>query len=267
MPWVHAKLKGEKVFARANERGELLQNHGRVEVRYRPKDGRFYQASASNLTVVDPTPLPDDTCAEAERAPRLEVAPNGVLVPRKEGGAGRSAGTAAPRAGRAGPRRADAIAARSASPGSHAPREGAVVIYTDGACSGNPGPAGLGVVVVESGRTVEISEYLGQGTNNIAELTAILRALEAVADKSRAIDLHTDSQYAIGVLQKGWKAKANQALIATLRARLAEHEDVRLVYVPGHAGVAWNEKADELAREAVTRRGSRTRESARTPKE
>lgn len=262
MPWIIATLKGQKVYARANERGELVQNHGRVEVRYRPKDGRFYQATATNLTVTDGTPLPDEICAEAERAPRMEIAPNGVLVPRKGASGGGGAGR-----GRAGPRRADAIAARSASPEAHAPRDGAVVIYTDGACSGNPGPAGLGVVVVEPSRTIEISEYLGTGTNNIAELTAILRALDAVVDVHRAIDLHTDSQYAIGVLQKGWKAKANQELVATLRARLAARKDVRLVYVPGHAGVAWNEKADELAREAVTRRSSRTREQARETKE
>jgi ribonuclease HI len=65
--------------------------------------------------------------------------------------------------------------------------------------------------------------------------------------------VHTDSQYAIGVLQKGWKAKANQELVARVRAVLATR-DVRLVYVPGHSGVPLNERADELARESILAR-------------
>jgi ribonuclease HI len=130
--------------------------------------------------------------------------------------------------------------------------------YTDGACSGNPGPAGLGVVLLgPRGTAHEAYEYLGTATNNIAELTAILRALEAT-DGAGPVTIHTDSQYAIGVLQKGWKAKANTELVARIRAALSRRRGVRLVYVPGHAGVPLNERADELARMAIRTRSSRT---------
>jgi ribonuclease HI len=99
----------------------------------------------------------------------------------------------------------------------------------------------------------EVSEYLGIGTNNVAELTAILRALELVKDRSRLVRLHTDSAYAIGVVSKGWKAKANQELVADLRALSAQFPLLQFVKVAGHAGVPENERADELAREAVAR--------------
>jgi ribonuclease HI len=99
-------------------------------------------------------------------------------------------------------------------------------------------------------------EYLGEATNNVAELTAILRAVEWIPADARAIVVHTDSQYAIGVLQKGWKAKANGELV-TYAKRVVAERGAKLVYVPGHQGVALNERADELAREAVTTRSSR----------
>ena len=103
------------------------------------------------------------------------------------------------------------------------------------------------MVVIDGPRRVEISEYLGEGTNNIAELTAVLRALAEI-EAGRATMIYTDSQYTIGVVQKGWKAKANQALVAELRKALAERPGTRLAYVPGHAGVLLNERADALAR-------------------
>lgn len=221
MPWVHALLRGAKVFARANEQGALAVDQGKVEIRYRADDGRAYRARADNVTVADATTiLPDATCA-----PAAPVAP--VLKG--------SAATVAPPA---------EIVEAGAVP--------ALIAYTDGACTGNPGPAGLGVVLVDQGVTRELSEYLGEGTNNIAELTAILRALELATDRQRSLIIHTDSQYAIGVLAKGWKAKANQVLIAKLRQELARRRPLaRFVYVRGHAGIPLNERADELARAAV----------------
>ena len=133
-----------------------------------------------------------------------------------------------------------------------------LTVWTDGACSGNPGPMGIGVVVVVGERREEVSEYLGIGTNNIAELTAIERGLQVVArfpkdDPSRRVRVFSDSAYAIGLLEKGWKAKANQELVARLRKLVATVRNLEFVKVPGHAGVPENERCDELAREAVLR--------------
>jgi len=127
-----------------------------------------------------------------------------------------------------------------------------VDIYTDGACSGNPGPAGIGVVILDGGKRRELSEYLGTGTNNIAELMAIVRALEEVP-RDRTIVLHADSSYALGLLGKGWKAKANQEIVERMRTLARDFRDLRLVKVDGHAGVAENERADELARTAIVK--------------
>ncbi|QQR91899.1 MAG: ribonuclease HI [Myxococcales bacterium] len=126
-----------------------------------------------------------------------------------------------------------------------------VKIYTDGACSGNPGPCGVGVLLMEGELVKELSEYLGQGTNNIAELTAILRAAEALAGSTKTVRIYSDSQYAIGVLSKNWKAKANQELVAKTKLALGKLSHVELHYVRGHSGDPHNERADELAVQAV----------------
>lgn len=130
--------------------------------------------------------------------------------------------------------------------------EGAVVAYTDGACTGNPGPAGIGVVLRAGSRSREISEYLGLATNNIAELTAIKRALLALKPPvRRPVWVLTDSEYAIGVLAKGWKAQANRELVEEIRGLVRALPEVRFRKVPGHAGVPGNERADDLARQAI----------------
>ncbi|MBS2019627.1 MAG: ribonuclease HI [Deltaproteobacteria bacterium] len=229
MPWLFAMLRGQKVYAKAKADGTLDAVSGRVEIRYKPNDGRVYQAGARNLEVVPEAELmPDETCGEAQPAPTK---------------AERSA------------ERKEKAAASALAPGA-VPKD-AFTVYADGACSGNPGPAGLGIVIVApDGKIAEGYEYLGTGTNNIAELTAILRAAELVPEGAAAV-VHTDSQYSIGVLTKGWKAKANQELVASVKAALAKRAGWRLVYVPGHAGVPLNERADQLAREAVSGRSSR----------
>jgi ribonuclease HI len=117
---------------------------------------------------------------------------------------------------------------------------------------------GVGIVVVADRERAERGEYLGVGTNNIAELTAISRGLDLAAelapDRNRPIRIYSDSNYALGLLGKGWKAKANQELVADLREQLATFPHVKLVKVAGHAGVDNNERCDELARQAVTSR-------------
>src|SRR5262245_36051514 len=134
------------------------------------------------------------------------------------------------------------------------PAADAIQVWTDGACSGNPGPAGLGVVILDGKHRTELSEYLGEGTNNIAELTAILRGLETLKDKSRPVVVYSDSAYSIGLLTKPWKPKKNIELVGELRAVCRTFSDLRFVKVAGHAGVALNERVDQLAREAIIRR-------------
>ncbi len=138
----------------------------------------------------------------------------------------------------------------------------ALTVYTDGACSGNPGQAGSGVVIMQGGKAVhEISEPLGHATNNIAELTAIKLALEYVGvdhqgteiKNSVPITLFTDSTYCIGVLTKNWKAKANVELIADIKVLLGGFTKLSILHVKGHSGDIGNELADELADELAVR--------------
>jgi ribonuclease HI len=140
----------------------------------------------------------------------------------------------------------------SEKPAANALPSDAVIVYTDGACTGNPGPMGVGVVILDGKERKELSEYLGNGTNNIAELTAIVRALESVPS-DRTVVVHSDSAYALGLLGQGWKAKANQALVEKMRTIAKKFRDLRLVKVAGHAGVSENERCDELARQAIVR--------------
>lgn len=130
-----------------------------------------------------------------------------------------------------------------------------IIAYTDGACSGNPGPAGIGVVLLAGRHRKELTGYLGRATNNVAELAAMLVALRAVRDPSRVVRLYTDSGYARGLLTLGWKAKANRALVEALRAEAARFDRLEVIQVPGHAGVPENERADQLARDAISLRG------------
>ena len=229
MPWARAMLRGQKVLAKVQATGAFEAVGGRVEIRYKPTDGRAYQAAERNLELIPGEALlPDDAVAAA------------VATPSKAD---------------ASKERKSAAAKQALAPG--AVPAGAWTVYADGACSGNPGPAGLGIVLIAPDGTISDGfQYLGIATNNVAELTGVLRAAEIVPAGAAAV-VHTDSQYTIGVLSKGWKAKANQTLIAEIKAALVKRPNWRLAYVPGHAGVPMNERADELAREAVSSRTSR----------
>lgn len=232
MPWVRATLRGQRIYARANADGALAAVNGKVEIRYKPNDGRMYHAAAKNLEQVEPEVLPDDACSAAEAPAKATKEEKERRTPRP------------------------AMPARDAADGNAADgKTDRTAVYTDGACTGNPGPAGLGVVIVLPEARVEISEYLGEGTNNIAELTAILRGIEEAPTEGHLV-VHTDSQYAIGVLSKNWKPKKNVELIAEIRERMRARRRISFVYVPGHAGVPLNERCDQLAREAIRARSN-----------
>ncbi|SCZ24936.1 ribonuclease HI [Afifella marina] len=138
----------------------------------------------------------------------------------------------------------------------------AIVIHTDGACSGNPGPGGWGAILQYRGVEKELCGGEGETTNNRMELTAAVEALGALKRPSR-IALHTDSEYLrqgitswVKNWQKnGWKTAAkkpvkNVDLWQALTAAIKQH-DVEWHWVRGHAGDEMNERADALARKGM----------------
>jgi ribonuclease HI len=134
-----------------------------------------------------------------------------------------------------------------------APPANAIHVWTDGGAAPNPGPSGAGIVIVDGNKTIELSEYLGQGTNQIAELTAILMGLQKLPSRDRPVIVYSDSAYSIGLLTQAWKAKANVELVEKLRGVCREFKDLRFVKVAGHAGIPLNERTDQLVGEAIRR--------------
>jgi ribonuclease HI len=243
MPWVSRLLRGQRVFVRARTSGALLAgSDGRVDVVYKP-GGKVYRAAVRNLAE-DPAPqtLAGDESRESEAAGAPAATAPAAAAPAARAPATRARTVARSSSGAAGGAAAPASAVGQP-----------LIVYADGACTGNPGPCGIGVVILDGGARRELSEYLGIGTNNIAELTAIIRALEEVP-RDRTVILHSDSAYSLGLLDQGWKARANVGLVQRMRSLAAEFSDLRLVKVAGHAGIVENERADRLARDAVVRR-------------
>ncbi len=147
-----------------------------------------------------------------------------------------------------------------------------VVIYTDGACSGNPGPGGWGAVLMSGPHRKELSGAEPSTTNNRMELMAAISALEALKGPS-FVELHTDSQYVKNGIQiwiRNWKSNgwrtANKKPVknAELWQRLdiaRQRHEMDWRWVKGHAGDVENERADELAREAIAALRSNGRSS------
>ena len=127
----------------------------------------------------------------------------------------------------------------------------AIFVYTDGASSGNPGPSGIGVVLRFGKHEKEISRYIGMATNNIAELEAIRTGLMEIKNTDLPVRVFTDSNYAYGLLVLGWKARANQNIIKSIKKNIAKFNDLKIIKVKGHAGIDGNERADFLATSAI----------------
>jgi ribonuclease HI len=138
-----------------------------------------------------------------------------------------------------------------------------VTVYTDGACSGNPGPGGYGTVLIYNAHRKEISKGFKQTTNNRMEISGVIAGLEALREPC-AVTLYSDSRYVVDAIKKGWarrwrangwmRNKEEPALNADLWEKLLpllEKHRVKFKCVKGHAGNKENERCDELARQAA----------------
>lgn len=215
------RFKGNKVWAAVDKEGHFVERNGKLLIRYQRDQEYEYWVHKASIRPIDPD-SPNNGKAGKGRPVRK---PSGNNVSKK------------------------------GDPGydeAKAPPPGTVIIYTDGASSGNPGPAGIGVLLRFETNEKEISKHIGLATNNIAELTAIKTGLLSVK-RDLPIRLYTDSTYALGVLTKGWRAKKNQALVESTKAAMSKFTDVKLIKIKGHAGHEGNERADGLATDAIAR--------------
>ena len=140
-----------------------------------------------------------------------------------------------------------------------------VEVFTDGACSGNPGPGGWGAVLRYKQHEIELSGGESETTNNRMELTAVIKALEKLNEPC-LVTLTTDSKYVSDGISKGWarswqkngwkKADKKPALNSDLWQSLLElcdRHEVKIVWVKGHAGHPENERCDTLATGSIKR--------------
>jgi ribonuclease HI len=213
-----------KVWVHVDDAGEPIILKGRVSVAYSKGALKLYLASLSNLGPIESPEIIDTE----------------------------SWGSAMEEASAAKPKTKKKPATKS-KPGTKEPksRRDAIKVYTDGACSGNPGPCSAAALLKFQGKELELSKFLGKGTNNVGELEAIRLGLAAIKDRDKPVDLFTDSTYVIGVLTLGWRAKANRQMISEIRALVEEFSDLRILKVKGHSGHPDNERVDQLAVKAI----------------
>ena len=136
-----------------------------------------------------------------------------------------------------------------------------IVIYTDGAARGNPGPGGLGVVMLYGKHRKELSEGYRLTTNNRMELLAVIRGLETLKRNDLKVKIYTDSRYVSDAVNKGWlfsweakrfKKKKNADLWKQFLVLYRKYS-VEFIWVKGHASIPENERCDQLAVEASHR--------------
>lgn len=246
MSWRQAEFSGKKVWVMVDASGEPVVEGGRVPMRYSDKPGaKVYRGGASKLSAVSGPARDLDEGVSADHAKSGGA--------RKSSGFGSAGKRTAQQAAKAAEAAQDLLARLPAS---------TAIAFTDGACRGNPGPAGSGALVkLPDGRRGEACLSLGRATNQVGELAAIGLALDLLDAADWPVDapaaVLTDSDYTCGVLTRGWKAKANRELILDLRSRLEARPGVTLHWVAGHVGLDGNEAADALARAGAEGRTER----------
>lgn len=221
--WKRMSFKGNKVWAAVSDTEELRVDQGKVRIKYSLNQEYEYRVSPDSLGP-ESEAVAKQKSKKAKKAKKAKINEPRSFLPQKD----------------------------PAPPAVEVP-PGVIVIYTDGASSGNPGPAGIGALLLFGSHEKELSESIGIATNNIAELTAIKRGLEELKRTDLPVEIHTDSSYCIGVLTKGWKPNMNSELIHEIQALMNRFEHIKLIKTKGHSGIPGNERADSLATGAVKR--------------
>ncbi len=207
-------FKGGKVYAQVSQDGTLLEKDGVVKIKYQLQQENEYSARASAIQ---------------------EITENGLKKlknQRKQSG--------------------KKTTIKKPSPASEKIfDDNTIFVFTDGACIGNPGPAGIGIFFQYRDHKKEISRFIGAGTNNTAELIAIKVALQEIKDPTLPVALFTDSSYCYGVLTSSFKAKKNRDLVEEIKKEMRRFPLLKLFKVEGHKGIEGNEKANLLAQQAA----------------
>ena len=215
--WIRKRFKKNKVWVATDSNGELMIRKNKALIKYQLDQEHEYWVNPEKIYEIS------SETASKER-------PNGVQPLKK-----------------------NPVKKKKITPTDHPDIEKNVItIYTDGASSGNPGPSGIGVFMQYGTHEREISKYIGNSTNNIAELTAVKTALMELKRRDLPIVLYTDSSYVCGLLISGWKAKKNISLVDSIRKLMAQFDNIEIIKVKGHGGIDGNERADQLATSAIT---------------
>lgn len=213
--WKRMSFKGNKVWAETDDAGEFVLENGKVLIKYNLSQNYEYRVHPDSLKSDAPENLVEKNSKKEKKASPKKAA-----------------------------KKTDAL--------SH-DEDGVIHVFTDGASSGNPGPSGIGVLLRFGQHEKEISRFIGQGTNNIAELEAIRVALEEIKKPELPVRIYSDSSYALGLLTQNWKPKKNIELVASIKDLMKRFKNLTLVKVAGHSGIEGNERADQLATSAISK--------------
>ena len=213
--WKRIYLKGKKVWMATDIDGKPILKNRKVRIKYQLDKNHEYWVYEKGLETTDPIQLE-------------------TIGPNRE------------------PRGEKNITSRpSRAPLEDKATKAAISIFTDGACSGNPGPSGIGAILYFGEHEKEISRHIGIATNNIAELEAIKTGLLEIKNRKLPVKIFTDSSYAYGVLSLGWKTRKNIDLVRSIKKLISTFSELTIFKVKGHAGLEGNEIANRLATQAV----------------
>ena len=219
--WQRMRFKQNKVWMAVDARGKPVVKEGKLLIKYQLEQDYEYWVKEGSVT-----PLESDAAQTRRRSGRTRRSvSSGSKTPKKT----------------------NAVYEESLAD--------KICIFTDGASSGNPGPSGIGVVLHYGDHEKEISEYIGNATNNIAELKAIEAGLSALKSRDIPVRMFTDSNYAYGLLTQNWKPKKNQQLVDRIKKKINNFKDIKIIKVKGHSGHPENERADYLATSAIKKAG------------